>query len=85
MADTVRMNLNVDPDVPEKLAELAGGPKKMGVYLSRLISQAHAGVALSNDSGEFELIAGTVKHLAAKMKEVDGRLQQLEVESASRR
>ena len=84
MAETVRMNLNVDPDVPEKLAELAGGPKKMGVYLSRLISQAHAGVELANDSGEFELIVGTVKHLAAKMKEVEGRLQVLEVENAAK-
>ena len=78
MADTVRMNLNVDPDVPEKLAELAGGNKKMGAYLSNLINQAHAGMAVAGSAGEFEMLSGTVKHLAAKVKELDGRLLQVE-------
>lgn len=78
MADTVRMNLSVDTDVPEKLAELAGGPKKMGAYLSLLIQQAHAGVVATNNAGELELLSGAVKHLAAKVKEIDGRLQAVE-------
>ena len=78
MADTVRMNLNVDPDVPEKLAELAGGPKKMGAYLSLLIQQAHAGTIAQNNAGELELLSGAVKHLSAKVKELDARLQAVE-------
>ena len=52
MADTVRMNLNVDSDIPAKLAELAGGPKKMGSYLSVLIRQAHAGDVATSNVGE---------------------------------
>ncbi len=78
MADTVRMNLNVEPDVPEKLAELAGGPKKMGAYLSLLIQQAHAGNVAADNPGEIEMLSGAVKHLSAKVKEIDGRLQLLE-------
>lgn len=78
MADTVRMNLNVDSDIPEKLAELAGGPKKMGSYLSVLIRQAHAGNVAADNPGELELLSGAVKHLAAKVKQLDGRLQLLE-------
>lgn len=78
MADTVRMNLNVDSDVPEKLAELAGGPKKMGAYLSLVVQQAHAGTVAATNPGEMELLSGAVKHLAAKVKELDGRLQALE-------
>lgn len=80
MADTIRMNLNVDTDVPAKLAELAGGPKKMGGYLSHLIQQAHAGMLVTGGAGEFEMLSGTVKHLAAKVKELDGRLQQTEAQ-----
>lgn len=83
MADTVRMNLNVDPDVPEKLAALAGGPKKMGAYLSNLIHQAHAGMLVTGEAGEFEMLSGTVKHLAAKVKELDGRQQQTEAKVAA--
>ncbi|MCA9334121.1 hypothetical protein KC963_03665 [Candidatus Saccharibacteria bacterium] len=82
MADTVRMNLNVDSDIPAKLAELAGGPKKMGSYLSVLIRQAHAGAVATSNVGELELLSGAVKHLSAKVKEIDGRLQVLEVNSA---
>lgn len=78
MADTVRMNLSVDTDVPEKLAILAGGPKKMGAYLSLLIQQAHAGTVAAGNAGEFELLSGAVKHLSAKVKELDGRLLSVE-------
>ena len=78
MAETVRMNLNVDPDVPGMLADLAGGQRRMGAYLSELIRSAHAGTNRAGKPGEFEMLAGTVMHLSAKVKELDGRLLQLE-------
>ena len=78
MADTVRMNLNVDPDVPKKLAELAGGPKKMGSYLSVLIHHTHSGSMAAQNISELELLSGAVKHLSAKVKELDARIQIIE-------
>ena len=78
MDKQTRMNLNVDPDVPEMLAELAGGPKKMGSYLSLLIRQMHAGQVATSSPGDLELLNGAVKHLSAKVKEHEGRLQALE-------
>jgi hypothetical protein len=78
MADVVRMNLNVDSDVPEKLATLAGGNKRMGAYLSNLIRQAAEGQSNVGKPGDIEVLSNAVAHLSAKMKEIDGRLLQLE-------
>lgn len=77
MAETVRMNLNVDPDVPGKLAELAGGQRKMGTYLSTLIQQIHAGQRDVGEPGELEALRGTVYHLSSKEREHDALIQQL--------
>lgn len=78
MADTVRMNLNVDADVPERLASLAGGNKRMGAYLSGLIRQVSEGQATVGKPGEIDVLANAVAHLSAKVKELDGRVAQLE-------
>lgn len=78
MAETVRMNLNVDPEIPNMLAELAGGQRRMGIYLSDLIRSAHAGQETAGKPGELEMLTGAVRHLSAKVKELDGRLLQLE-------
>lgn len=78
MVDTVRMNLNVDPEIPEMLAALAGSQRRMGSYLSDLVRAAHAGQVVTGGPGELELVSGAVKHLSAKVKELDGRVTQLE-------
>jgi len=78
MSETVRMNLNVDPDVPGMLAELAGGQRRMGAYLSDFIRQAHSGQAAVGKPGELTMVASAVMHLSAKVKELDGRVTQLE-------
>ena len=78
MADVIRMNLNVDTDVPEKLAQLAGGNKRMGAYLSNLIRQVADGQTTVGKPGEIEVLSNAVAHLSAKVKELDGRLQQVE-------
>lgn len=41
MADTVRMNLTVAADIPEKLLALAGSQRKMGEWLTDMIRQAY--------------------------------------------
>ena len=78
MADVVRMNLNVDADVPERLAQLAGGNKRMGAYLSSLIRQVSEGQATPGKPGEIDVLTNAVAHLSAKVKELDGRLTQVE-------
>lgn len=78
MPEMTRMSLNVPDDIPVKLAELAGGVKKMGGYLTTLIRQVHAGQVEVGDPGDLELVLGAVKHLSVKMKEIDARLQQVE-------
>lgn len=78
MAETIRMNLNVDTDIPGLLADLAGGQRRMGAYLSDLIRQAHAGQAHAGKPGELEMIAGSVMHLSAKVRELDARLTMVE-------
>lgn len=75
---TIRMNLNVDEDVPSKLAELAGGQRNMGRYLSDLIRQMHAGQIEVGGPGEVEMLQNAVRHLSVKVKELDARLQQVE-------
>jgi hypothetical protein len=72
------MNLNVDEDIPAKLAELAGSHKKMGQYLSTLIRQMHAGQVAVGGPGDLEMVSAAVKHLSAKVKELEDRVTQLE-------
>lgn len=45
---TIRMNLNVEEDVPGKLEELAGGNKAMGRYLTELIRTIHSGGGITD-------------------------------------
>ena len=78
MAETVRMNLNVDPDIPEMLSQLAGGHRRMGAYMTDLIRSAHAGQTASGQPGEIELLTGAVRHLSVKVKELEARLTQVE-------
>src|SRR5262245_51429556 len=78
----VRLNIHVDDEVPDMLAALAGSQKKMGQYLSSLIRQIHAGQERGPSGrggpGELEMVSAAVKHLSAKVKELEGRMIQLE-------
>ena len=78
MPKTVRMNLNVDEDIPALLAGLAGGQRKMGSYLALLIRQVAASDDLIGKPGELDMLRSAVNHLAAKVKELDARLSQVE-------
>ncbi len=81
MENTVRMNLNVEEDIPELLATLAGGQRKMGDYLTRLIRQTAQSQAKIGEPGELDMLRSAVNHLAAKVKEIDARLIQVELQA----
>jgi len=78
MTEDTRISLRVGEDVPEKLSELAGGVKKMGDYLTTLVRQIHAGQATVGEPGDLDLVTAGFKHLSAKVKELEARLQQVE-------
>lgn len=80
---TTRMSLVVPDDIPDRLAEIAGGTRKMGEYMTRLIRQIHAGNAKLSEAGDLELVTSATKHLAAKVKEHDGKLEYLEHQLAA--
>ncbi|MEZ4870410.1 MAG: hypothetical protein R3C14_54275 [Caldilineaceae bacterium] len=50
----------------------------MGAYLSGLIRQVSEGQATVGKPGEIDVLANAVAHLSAKVKELDGRVAQLE-------
>ena len=78
MAEMTRMNLRVPDDIPALLAELAGSKNKMGDYMAAVIRQIHSGQAPAGKPGELEMMAGSLMHLSAKVKEMDARLTQVE-------
>jgi hypothetical protein len=81
---TVRMNLNVDPDIPNKLAELAGSRSRMGYYLSTLIRQIHTGLPTEarTDPGDLAILQSALKHIAVKTQDLDQRVNALEQAAA---
>ncbi len=83
MTNTVRMNLNVDEDVPAMLAEIAGSQRRMGEYLSNLIRSIHAGQKAAGEPGDLAMVENATRHLSAKMKELDARQTQIEQQIAA--
>lgn len=79
-AELVRMNLNVNPGVPEKLRELAGGRFKMGSWLSELIEQmyAHRGQAETVQSMEVEGLRLLIMGMAGQLASVRGEVAHLQ-------
>lgn len=64
MNKTVRMNLNVSADIPARLAKLAGGKRRMGERLERLVIEAEQGP--------------TQAALAVNVAQLEARIAQLE-------
>lgn len=81
---TVRMNLNVEKDVPELLTELAGSKRKMGDYLSQVVKQLHAGQLRKAKGNELDAIQLQLAGLAGELYELKGRVSQIEAQNAQR-
>lgn len=73
-----RLNVIVDDDVPELLAELAGGERKLGAYLSKLIHSVAVGEQEIRPGGDIETLRLAFAGLAGKHKELEGRVLILE-------
>lgn len=80
----VRMNLNVAPDVPEKLRELAGGKFKMGMWLSDLIQKMYDNRPPENVSSiDVEGLRLLVMGLAGQMQMLKGEMTQTQSQVAA--
>lgn len=67
-----RLNLSVDDDIPDLLSRMAGGERKRGEYLSKLVKgmAQHQGI-----SGEDLLVLGlTIRGLAGMLATVQGEV-----------
>ena len=84
-SNLTRMSLNVPPDVPEKLRELAGSKHKMGVWLTDMIRSMHDNRQMTDvkrmDVDALRLLvlglAGQVQSLQGEMTRTQSQLAAL--------
>ena len=56
MAEKPRINLTVDPDIPDILERLAGGRNKMGDYISQMVRNIAAGSSTADEIEKLDAI-----------------------------
>lgn len=73
-----RLTVVLEDGVSEMLVKLAGGSRKQGEYLSRVIKSLYAGELEVHEGAELEQMRLALAGMAGKLKEIEGRLLQLE-------
>ena len=73
-----RLTVVLEDGVSEMLIALAGGSRRQGEYLSRVIKSLYAGSLEVHEGAELEQIKLALAGIAGKLKEHDARLLQLE-------
>ncbi len=73
-----RLTVVLEDGVPEMLVKLAGGPRRQGEYLTRVIKALYAGEMAIHEGAEVEQIRLALAGMAGKVKEIDGRLLMVE-------
>ena len=79
-----RLTVVLEDGVPEMLVKLAGGPRRQGGYLTRVIKALYAGEMAIHEGAEVEQMRLALVGLAGKVKEIDGRLLLVERAVAQR-
>lgn len=79
-----RLTVVLEDGVPEMLVKLAGGPRRQGEYLTRVIKALYAGEMAVHEGAEVEQMRLALSGLAGKVKEMDGRLLLVERNLAQR-
>ena len=77
-ADTTRINYIVGSDIPDKLTKLAGGERRRGEYMTKLIRSLFNAEEEAHAGADLETVKLTVMGLASKQLMVEGRLLKLE-------
>lgn len=73
----VRMNLVVDEEVPALLAELAGGERQKGAYLSKMVRDLHAGRIEAEDTNSQEIQRVLIQNLLGRVRTLEGQVSTL--------
>ena len=79
----VRLNLNVDDDIPEMLTLLAGGERKRGEKVSELVRAVYESRGRAKGGADLARIENELAGMAGKIKEWEGRQVQLERQVAT--
>lgn len=85
MAEKPRMNLTVDPDVPDLLERLAGGRNKMGDYLSQMIRSMAAGSSTADEIEKLdrEGMRLMIQGLTGRLVALEGEVMRLQSQLAA--
>lgn len=80
-----RMNLTVDPDIPELLERLAGGRNLMGGYVSQMVRNMADGAtaAAEIDKLDRESMRLMIQGLAGRVAGLEGELLRLQSQLAA--
>jgi hypothetical protein len=73
-----RLNLSVEDDIPAKLSELAGGERKRGEFVTRLVRQLHEESRSVQTGVNLEGLRLQVLGLAGQVRSLEGRIIKLE-------
>jgi len=76
--DTERINLHVDKDIGEMLTSLAGGERRRGKYISRLINAIYHNE--ESEPTELDDLKLSFKGMAATQKTLTQRVARIEAE-----
>lgn len=78
MAETARLNLTVDTDIPDLLTVLADGERKRGQFLSDLVRAIHAQQLEVTKGDDLEALRLQLLGLSGQVKMSDVRLSKVE-------
>ena len=81
----VRLNLNVDDDIPAMLTELAGGERKRGDKVSEIVRDLYRSRNRAPGGSQVDRIENELSGVAGKLRELEGRLLKAEGELAALR
>lgn len=85
MAEKPRINLTVDPDIPDMLERLAGGRNLMGGYVSQMVRNIAAGSSTAEEIEKLdrEGMKVMIQGLMGRVVAVEGELMQLRAQLAA--
>lgn len=78
MAETARLNLTVDSDIPDLLTILADGERKRGQFLSDLVRAIHAQQLEITKGDDLEALRLQLLGLSGQVKMSEVRLSKIE-------
>lgn len=85
MAEKPRINLTVDPDIPDVLERLAGGRNSMGGYVSQLVRNMATGATAASEIEKLDRdgIKLMIQGLAGRVASLEGELMIMQSNVAS--